>query len=378
MANLINPRGRQDDDNYGNPGNPGNPGNTGGYGNRGDQPRGYDQPRPEKPRRDDDKCGDGTTPTDKSIQTERGKVCNELKDKAGEVRVWEQNRLGAHQLYNDKKCCFVQTETNYQYYRNIELMIGVELLQVNEGIKENVAAYKKWNDELAAVLKELVKTTKEAKGKFSELKDAACKLNTCINDSCQSTQMKILTGESYDNCKDNDTEIADKCNAKEVLHRLETIPNTFLHDIDTIFNSATRVAGIQVFSNVASLEPLQKTLQEKSKAFDDFIIEKMKKGSEDLKKTQEELSKAVQELTKSTTGLYFRRADFKGVHRAIDKLCDCHCDCINNDGDEGRLERCKCDICDICDQVKAGVCNVEDNPVCRPRRPREEPQTQNY
>lgn len=363
MANIINPRGR-DDDNYGN--------------NRGEGSRGYESPRQEKPRKDDDKCGDGTTPTDKTIQTERGKVCNELKDKAGEVHVWEQTRKGAHKLYNDKKCIFVQTETDYQYYRNMELMVGVELLQVNEGIRENVTAYKKWNDDLAGVLKELVKATKEAKGKFTELKDAACKLNTCINDSCQSTQMKILTGESYDNCKDNDNEIADKCNAKEVLYRLETIPNIFLHDIDTIFNSATRVAGIQVFSNVAALEPLQKSLQEKSKAFDDFIVEKMTKGIEDLKKSREELAKSVQELTKSTTGLYFRRADFKGVHRAIDKLCDCHCDCIRDDGDEGRLDRCKCDICDICDQVKAGVCNVEDNPVCRPRRPREEPQTQNY
>src|SRR5687767_15814902 len=55
----------------------------------------------------------------------------------------------------------------------------------SEGIKENVTSYKKWNDDLAATLKELVKTVKEAKDKVRDLKEAACKLNTCINDSCQ-------------------------------------------------------------------------------------------------------------------------------------------------------------------------------------------------
>lgn len=357
MATTRDPRGpRQDDD-------------TPNRDRHKDQDQ--DHPRGEKPcgcDDDDDNCKDGKRPTDKTIQAERKKVCSELKDKAAEVLQWEQSRHGAHQLYNDKKCCFVKTETNYQYYRNMELVLGIELLQVNDGIKENVTAYKKWNDDLAAVLKELVKTAKEAKGKFAELKEAACKLNTCINDSCQSTQRKILIGESYDNCHDHDNEVDDKCNAKEILAHLEKTPKIFLHDMDIIFNSATRVAGIQVFSNVTTLEPLQKTLQERSKAFDDFIKEKMTKGAEDLKKMQEELGKAVQELTKSTTGLYFRRSDFKGLKRTVEELCECRCKCINNEGAEDRLDDCKCRICEICDEVKTGVCKPDDNPVCRPRQ----------
>lgn len=333
-----------------------------------------DNPREDPCGCGEDNCKDGKRPTDKTIQRERKKVCDELKDKAGEVLQWEEGRKGTHQLYNDKKCSFVKTETNYQYYRNIELMVGIELLQVNEGIKENVTAYKKWNDDLAAVLKELVKTTREAKGKFAELKEAACKLNTCLNDSCQSTQRKILIGESYDNCHDHDNEVEDKCNAKEILSHLEKIPKILLHDMDIIFSSATRVTGIQIFSNIATLEPLQKTMQERSKAFDDFIKEKMTKGAEDLKKVQEELGKAVQELTKSTSGLYFRRSDFKGLKRTVEEICECRCKCINPDGPEGRLDDCKCRICDICDEVKTGVCKPDDNPVCRPKHP---PQSQN-
>lgn len=366
MANIRDPRGpRQDDDNP----------------NRDrHKDHDHDHPREDSPCGDgDDNCKDGKRPTDKTVQRERKKVCDELKDKAAEVLQWEQSRHGAHQLYNDKKCCFIKTETNYQYYRNMELLVGIELLQVNDGVKENVTAYKKWNDDLAAVLKELVKTAKEAKGKFADLKEAACKLNTCINDSCQSTQRKILTGESYDNCHEPDTEVEDKCNAKEILEHLEKIPKIFLHDMDIIFNSTTRVAGIQVFSNVATLEPLQKTLQERSKAFDDFIKEKMTNGAKDLAKIQEELGKAVQELTKSTGGLYFRRSDFKGLKRTVEEICECRCKCINGEGPEGRLDDCKCRICEICEEVKTGVCKPDDNPVCRPKHnPQEQTQSFTY
>lgn len=361
MATIRDPRGpRQDDDNY--------------------RYKDQDQEHPKSEYGDDceDNCKDGKRPTDKTVQRERKKVCDEVKDKASEVMQWEQTRQGSHQLYNDKKCCFIKIETNFQYYRNMELLVGIELLQVNEGVKENVAAYKKWNDELAATLKELVKTIKEAKGKVTDLKEAACKLNTCINDSCQSTQRKILTGESYDNCKDNDSDVEEKCNSKEVLNHMEDLPVILLHDMNIIFNSATRVAGIQVFSNVASLEPLQKTLQEKSKVFDDFIKEKMTKGADDLKKGQEDLGKAVLELTKSTTGLYYRRTDYKGLKRAVEEICECRCKCINPNGSEGRLEDCKCRICDICEEVKTGVCKPDDNPVCRTKQPQDQTQTFTY
>jgi cell fate (sporulation/competence/biofilm development) regulator YlbF (YheA/YmcA/DUF963 family) len=247
MANIRDPRGQQDD-NYRDRDRYNKDQDDKDYPDR-DRQQDYDEkkyPR-QRPYDDDvqDNCKDGTRPTDKTVQRERHKVCSEMKDRAAEVLQWEQTRHGAHQLYNDKKGTFVKTELNYQFYRNMELMVGVELIQVNEGIKENVTSYKKWNDDLAATLKELVKTVKEAKDKVRDLKEAACKLNTCINDSCQATQRKILTGESYDNCKENDKEVEDKCNAKEVLEHLENIPIIFLHDMNIIFNSATRVTIFQ-------------------------------------------------------------------------------------------------------------------------------------
>ncbi len=322
----------------------------------------YNTKNPRQQDQDDDcnKCKDTGTPTEKSIEVERKKVCSDLAIKFGEARQWEQARYGARQLYDDKQCAFVKTETNYRYYRNLELAMGVELVQVNDDIKDNVKNYKKWNDDLAAALKDITKTAKEAKVKFKDLKEAGDKLETCLDEICNSSQKKLLTGKSTGDCLDG-ADKEPKCeNAEEILDKLVNLPKEILHEMDLIYHSATRVTGIQVFSNVSSLEPLQKNLQDKSKAFDDLIQEKMKKGAEDLKKAQEDLTKAVQELTKATSGLYFRRSLYKGTKEATEELCCPECKCIK----DGGLEKCKCDICKICDDVKAGVCveKGEDDP----------------
>lgn len=314
-------------------------------------------PRPQDQDDDCNKCKETDTLTEKTIDRERKKVCSDLAIKFGEARQWEQARYGARQLYDDKQCAFVKTETNYRYYRNMEISVGVELIQVNEDIKENIKSYKKWNDDLGALLKDIAKTAKEAKIKFKDLKDAGDKLETCLGDICNSTGKKILTGKSSGDCGDGGDKEPKCDNAEEILDKLVSYPKDLLHDMDLIYHSATQVTGIQIFSNVSSLEPLQKGLQEKSKAFDDLIQEKMKKGSDDLKKSQEDLTKAVVELTKATSTLYLKRSLFKGVKEATEELCCPDCGCIK----EGGLEQCKCDICKICDDVKEGVCVDKDD-----------------
>ena len=317
----------------------------------------------QNPRQDKDddcsKCNETDTQTEKTIDRERKKVCSDLAVKFGEARQWEQARYGARQLFDDKQCAFVKTEKNYRLYRNLELSVGVELIQANEDIKENIKNYKKMNDDLATLLKEITKTAKEAKIKFKDLKDAGDKLETCLGDICNSTGKKILTGKSSGDCND-DGDKEPKCDdAEEILDKLVSYPKTLLHEMDLIYHSATQVTGIQIFSNVSSLEPLQKGLQEKSKAFDDLIQEKMKKGADDLKKSQEDLTKSIQELTKSTSTLYFKRSLFKGTKSATKELCCPDCGCLK--GEKGGLEKCKCDICEICDDVKEGVCKEKDD-----------------
>jgi len=302
------------------------------------------------------------TATGKKIGAERAKYCDELYTTGGEVVKYETSYYGQKTLYEGRKCMFTWTEDNYRRYRNTEIRVGTELLQSNDLIKENVGSYIKWSSDLSAALKNIFKYMKDVKTKLGELRDAACKLEDCKNDSCNCTQMIILTGEVPENCKDPKTSQDDRpkeCgDAKTDLDDLICMPKALGFDADHLFKAAADVVGIQVFSNIGTLEPLQKNLADDSKAFEKHILEIMMARAGDLKKAQDELVKAVQETTKSAGALYNKRSDHEGLLCTTKFLCCPKCDCVKED--EGnckpRLEKCKEEICDICEEVKETFC----------------------
>ena len=319
-------------------------------------------------RNDDcDNCEENDTATQKTITSERTKYCDELYTTAGDVSKYETNYNGQLTLYEVKKCMFAWTEDNYRRFRNTEICVGSELLQSNDLIKENVSGYIKWGNDLSAGLKNILKYIKDVKAKLNDLRDAACKLENCKNDGCNCTQMIILTGEVPENCKDHERpkgDRPDECSdAKDVLDDLICMPKALSFDADYLFKASADVVGIQVFSNISTLEPLQKTLADDSKAFEKHIQETMTARAGDLKKAQEELIKTVQETTKSAAGLYGKRSDLSGLLCTTKFLCCPNCDCV--DGDKGncepRLAKCKEEICDICEDVKDIFCTEGNN-----------------
>jgi hypothetical protein len=318
--------------------------------------------------RQDDDCGnceDNDTATQKSISTLRRAYCDEAYTTAGEVNKCETKYDGLTTLYSQKKCLFVWTEDNYRRYRNTEICVGTELLQSNDLIKENVTNYIKWGNDLSTSLKNIFKTVKDVKTKLGDLRTAACKLEDCKNDSCNCTQMTILTGEAQKNCdaKPGQENRPPECNdAKEVLDDLICIPKALGFDVDSLFKSSSDVIGIQVFSNLGTLDPLQKTLSDDAKAFEKQLADTMKLRESDLKKLQEDLIKTIQENTKSAAGLYNKRSDLEGLLCTTKFICCPNCGCVvEDDNCKPRLEKCEKCICDICDEVKDTFCNEDCN-----------------
>ena len=315
-------------------------------------------------RRNDDchSCKDRDNPTQHAINSERLKVCSSLYDLSGELSKQEEKFNKETDLYELKKCLFVNTEDNYRRYRNLDITVGTELLQTNESIKTNVTAFNTWNKDLGAALKNIAKAVKEAKTKFGELKKAACDLKTCYHDSCNKAQKRALTGKS-EGCKDEKP--IDPCqDAEKIFEELFCMPEGLNSDIDSIFKSAYDVVGIQVFSNIETIEPLQKDLELRSKAFQKQISDVVKLREGDLKKQQEELTKSVKELTLAAMDRNGTRGKFEGYYYATDWLCCPTCKCVPPppDGDacdtgcDPRLKRCEKDICDICGKVRETFC----------------------
>jgi hypothetical protein len=323
-------------------------------------------------RRNDDchPCKDRDNPTQQTITSERLKVCSSLYDLSGDLSKQEEKFKKETDLYELKKCLYVNTEDNYRRYRNLDITVGTELLQTNDSIKTNVTSFNTWNKDLNAALKNIAKAVKEAKSKFGELKKAACDLKTCYNDSCNKAQKRALTGKS-EGCKP-ETPIEPCKDAEKIIEELICMPEGLTSDIDSIFKSAFDVVGIQVFSNIETIEPLQKELESRSKTFQKQISDVVKTRESDLKKQQDELTKSVKELTTAAMDRNSTRSKFEGYYHATEWLCCPNCGCAppppdDNGCDTGcdpRLKRCEDDICKICGKVKDTFCcppNADNN-----------------
>jgi len=314
-------------------------------------------------------CEETDYPTQKTVNAERQLVCDTLYTTAGNVGQMEKRFHGEKHIYHIKKCMFVWTETNYKLYRNLEITAGTELLQTNDSVKSNVKNYIDLNKSLGTRLKSIADSIKTVKSKFSELKEAACKLDWCIKDKCNVQQWKALTGIAPENCKEGSKEPPKECcDAEEIFKELTCNPNSLFADIDSIFQSSFDVVGIQLFSNIDTLDEMQKSLETKSKDFEAQINTTMKTRLTDLTARQGELVQSVKDLTKSAMDRNSTRSDFEGYKDAIEFLCCPVCGCVKegdpvkDDDDCGcgkhgsRLKDCEKQICCICEDVKKTFC----------------------
>lgn len=318
-------------------------------------------------------CEDKDLPVQKLIHQKKNDYCITLKGLLGDLRKLEVTQMGLEVNYEQRKCFFVKTEKNYRITRNLELSVGVELIQASKEIKTNVAEYVKQNDKLSAALKDLTKSIKDVKIKFGDLRDAAFKLDASSKDSCNSSQMTILGCKKSEDCKEpaepNNNKLPEACkNACKLLHELINTPKGFSKDIDVILNSAAEIVGIQSFSNIQSLENFQQDFETNASAFDALVVAKMTAGSEVLKTAQQDLTTVITDLTKSNYAIYNKRSEVRKVDKTKDYLCHHECKCIDC-GCEGEhqngFQKCKCEICEICTEVQQ--CYTE-NDNCEEKR----------
>jgi hypothetical protein len=319
---------------------------------------------PPPPSHGDSKCKENDTPTQKWINAERKKFCLELDAAAGAVYQWEENYSGWTDLQQSKKCLFIWTEKNYEIFRNLQITTGLSLNLFNESIKENTTTFLKANKTLSDGLKEVLKKVKESLAKAAELRTAASDLRHCTEEACNCTQWGILTGDWPHDCKGPRPEIKrpPECdNIKDKFDKLFCIPDALSKDMKSIWKASADVVGIQIFSNISSLETLQKSLSESAVKFDKHLVETVKKDQEDLKKMQEEFVKTATEFSKSKSIVYTRRSEFEGLFETAGFFCCPDCGCVEKDHIcEERLARCKEEICKICEEVNETFCEDEE------------------
>lgn len=327
----------------------------------------------EKKKPDGNKPNGTSSPVATTIRTKKDGYCDSLVSLVGTLNSSEENVKGLTITYEFKKCCFVKTEKNYRITRNLELQTGVELIQSSAEIKADVTESITKNGKLVDALKAVCAAAKDAKTKFGNLRDAASKLDACRKDSCNASQMIRLGCRPASDCADNgksqdskQTPIPTACeNACCILDHLVSIPAIFCQDIDIIYTASADIMGIQTFTSIKSLQKFQLDFEANAKAFDDMVVQKMKDGKTAVDTAQSDLVDITKALTSASFALYNARNAVESVDTIKDYLC-CHkCKCISEDGECGchhlddsqdRLKACKCEICEICDEVTNVYC----------------------
>jgi len=361
---------------------------------------------PHHPKPDDDNgyndCKDKDNATQVSITANRNEICKLLYGSTSSVSKAETKFDGENEIYEEKKCIFLNTEKSYRRYRNFEITVGTELLQTNVSLKAGITQIKDWNKTLNTTLTTIGKQVKELKGKFLELKEAACKLENSYNDKCNITQKKSLTGKVPENCPEPQPPIEACKDAETQIEDLICRPNGLVMDIDSIFQASGDVIGIQIFSNIDSLDQLHIDLTSKSSSFEKLINDAMKARKTELEKLQEELINSVKTLTQAAVTRNSERAKFEGYYDAGEFLCCPKCDCIKDEDDHDhghhqdkneygnqrqdndrrhgrkdceecppRLKDCEDAICEICNEVKTTFCCDTDTPEKVPPTPKQ-------
>jgi hypothetical protein len=318
-------------------------------------------------------CEDSDLPTKKTIRASKNNYCLTLKTDLGVLRAAEEQRRGFKIIYEHRKCRFVKTEKNYQRFRNLELGYGVELIRAVTDIETNIKALATDNTTLAGALGDLVKLLKTAKSAFGDLRDSGCKLDACMKDSCNRSQVAVLTGRKIEDCDDKHKHPEqphkrphDCEGVIEIIEELIHEPGCFSKEIDVILVAAADVTGIQTFANINALTTtFLPSLKATAQAFDAFVQDRMTNGATALTTAQTNLTQSIKDLTDAEFAVFNARIAVDSIKGLKDFLCHHKCTCICDDpkkehekgdcgckcGGDKRLEKCKCEICEICQEV---------------------------
>jgi hypothetical protein len=306
------------------------------------------------------KCNDADSQTKKTIKNSKNAYCGNLKLKLGILQQCEETYRGKRTEYEHKKCRLVSTEKNYRIFRNAELTVGLQLMRASGNIETNITSYVAFDTKLSTALSDLLANVKTTKTKFADLRDAACKLDACCKDSCNRTQWAIITGEKFEDCGEEKQKPEhehqhgkrphDCEDVVAIIHELIHEPGSLSKEIDIILNSTADVLGIQTFSNISSLsQQFLPIIKANAKSFDDWLVDRMTKGGTDLATAQANLSQVIKDLADAEFTKFNARLDLDAYKGVKDFLCNHKCECVTEG--EGRLDKCKCDICEICHQV---------------------------
>lgn len=217
-----------------------------------------------------------------------------------------------------KICCLKRAEVSHHYYQDILTCITLENYKKTTISQANVEAYIKKDDEIEKLIKDSTKLLNELHTKIADANNAACTMANCVNG-------KIFPKSSKS--KQDPDKVLLKGDMTEILNKTKMLDEKG----QNAFESAVTIAGIQTFTNTASLKAFVTTLMSAMQAFKGCVESNISSTATEVTKIRGELNTAVEELAQVICDKNTFSTTAQGLESVIEFICTCTCDegCID-------------------------------------------------
>lgn len=217
-----------------------------------------------------------------------------------------------------KICCLKRAEVSHHYYQDILTCITLENHKKTTITQAHIVEYIKKDDEIEKLIKDSSKLLSELHTKIADANNAACTMANCVNS-------KIFPKSS------KSKQDPDKVLLKDALTYILNKTKTLDEKGQNAFESAVTIAGIQTFTNTASLKAYVTTLMSAMESFKGCIESNISSTATEVTTIRAELNAAVEELAQVICDKNAFSTTCQGLDCVIEFICNCHCDdgCID-------------------------------------------------
>jgi len=254
----------------------------------------------------------GSTPTQEAIKKYKYDLCKEKVACSSEGQAKQVDFDSKKEIEQFKICELVKAEDTKEIYQNLNYTIGIGVAKEAELVGQALGTIDEQNKSLVKELQEAVKMMKDAKDKMSVALEVVCKMDRCVEEE-------------------------ERCNI-DIYNELDGLPgfwkqldevmndtNSAYDKVNTAFNGAVNVSGIQTFANLEGLKEFNDNMAAAITKFTEDVKVNIDSSTVKVQESSESLSLVLQEVSLVRHELSVASASCEGKTEAYDFLCDLPC-----------------------------------------------------
>lgn len=224
----------------------------------------------------------------------------------------ETTKLSKEAAKGYKICCLDRATETHRLYQDLLSCVALGQYKKTEIIQTNIDEFIKKDDDIEKLITESSALLKEMCTKILEANDELCTMTNCVKNKVLSKSSKITA--------------KDRTSVEDCLDELNTKSKKLVDKGKNAVESIITIAGIQTFTNTASLKAFTDALMEKMSTFKKCTEDYISSTEEEVKVSREELNTIVEELAQIECDAAAEGTTIEGLQLLIDFICDCNCD----------------------------------------------------